>query len=54
LMLSHSLTPLVYGDVALDEVRGCTIISTEQIFDLEIRDYASQRKWQIIGEPKEA
>jgi isopentenyl phosphate kinase len=32
LMLRHGLVPLVYGDVALDEVRGCTIISTEQIF----------------------
>jgi len=32
LILHHGLVPLVYGDVALDEVRGCTIISTEQIF----------------------
>lgn len=32
LMLRHGLLPLVYGDVALDKVRGCTIISTEQIF----------------------
>lgn len=32
LMLRHGLVPLVYGDVALDEVRGCTIISTEQLF----------------------
>jgi isopentenyl phosphate kinase len=32
LMLRHGLVPLVYGDVALDEVRGCTIISTEQVF----------------------
>ncbi len=32
LMLHHGLVPLVYGDVALDEVRGCTITSTEQIF----------------------
>jgi isopentenyl phosphate kinase len=32
LVLHHGLVPLVYGDVALDEVRGCTIISTEQIF----------------------
>ncbi|MFQ6117988.1 MAG: isopentenyl phosphate kinase [Candidatus Bipolaricaulia bacterium] len=31
-LLSHRLVPLVYGDVALDEARGCTIISTEQIF----------------------
>ena len=30
--LEHGLVPLVYGDVALDEVCGCTIISTEQIF----------------------
>jgi len=31
-LLHHGLVPLVYGDVALDEVRGCAIISTEQIF----------------------
>ncbi len=30
--LAHGLVPLVYGDVALDKVRGGTIISTEQIF----------------------
>ncbi|MEM2125662.1 MAG: isopentenyl phosphate kinase [Candidatus Methanosuratincola sp.] len=30
--LSHGLVPLVYGDVAFDEVRGGTIISTEEIF----------------------
>lgn len=30
--LEHRLVPLVYGDVALDEVRGGTIISTETIF----------------------
>jgi isopentenyl phosphate kinase len=29
--LAHRLVPLVYGDVALDEVRGGTIISTEEI-----------------------
>jgi isopentenyl phosphate kinase len=32
LILRHGLVPLVYVDVALDRVRGCTIISTEQIF----------------------
>jgi isopentenyl phosphate kinase len=31
--LAHGLVPLVYGDVALDEVRGGTIASTESIFD---------------------
>ena len=30
--LQRGLVPLVYGDVALDEVRGGTIISTEEIF----------------------
>jgi isopentenyl phosphate kinase len=29
--LENGLIPLVHGDVALDEVRGCTIISTEEI-----------------------
>ncbi|MBN1315588.1 MAG: hypothetical protein JXA42_08975, partial [Anaerolineales bacterium] len=30
--LDHNLLPMVYGDVAFDEVRGGTIISTEEIF----------------------
>jgi isopentenyl phosphate kinase len=30
--LAHRLVPLVYGDVALDDARGGTIISTEDIF----------------------
>jgi isopentenyl phosphate kinase len=30
--LEHHLIPLVYGDVALDKVRGGTIISTEKLF----------------------
>jgi isopentenyl phosphate kinase len=30
--LSQGLVPLVFGDVALDELQGGTIISTEQIF----------------------
>ncbi len=30
--LAQSLVPLVHGDVALDDVRGGTIISTEDIF----------------------
>jgi isopentenyl phosphate kinase len=30
--LAHGLVPLVHGDVALDTVRGGTIISTETIF----------------------
>ena len=30
--LDHGLAPVVHGDVALDDVRGGTIISTEEIF----------------------
>lgn len=30
--LENGLAPVVYGDVSLDEVRGGTIISTEEIF----------------------
>ncbi len=30
--LDHALVPLVMGDVAVDEVRGGTIISTEDVF----------------------
>jgi isopentenyl phosphate kinase len=30
--LDRGMVPMVYGDVALDEVQGGTIISTEQIF----------------------
>lgn len=30
--IARGLVPLLYGDVALDEVQGATIISTEQVF----------------------
>jgi len=30
--LDEGLLPIVHGDVAFDDVQGCTIISTEQIF----------------------
>jgi isopentenyl phosphate kinase len=30
--LERGLLPIVYGDVALDARRGCTIVSTEEIF----------------------
>ncbi len=32
-LLAQGCVPLVYGDVALDSVRGCTIASTEMIFE---------------------
>ena len=41
--LSHGLIPLIYGDVAFDEVWGCTIISTEQIFACLARELRPSR-----------
>jgi isopentenyl phosphate kinase len=51
LMLRHGLVPLVYGDVALDEVRGCTIISTEQIFAY-LADHLEPARIVLAGEVK--
>jgi isopentenyl phosphate kinase len=48
-MLRHGLVPLVYGDVALDEVRGCTIISTEQIFAY-LADHLEPTRIVLAGE----
>jgi isopentenyl phosphate kinase len=48
-MLQHGLVPLVYGDVALDEVRGYTIISTEQIFAY-LANYLEPTRIVLAGE----
>jgi isopentenyl phosphate kinase len=47
--LEHGLVPLVYGDVALDEVRGGTIISTETIFFYLAR-HLPVRRVLLLGE----
>jgi isopentenyl phosphate kinase len=41
--LSQGLVPLVFGDVALDELQGGTIISTEQIFAYLVPRLCPQR-----------
>ncbi len=41
--LRHRLMPLVYGDVAFDDLQGCTIISTETIFAFLARTLRPQR-----------
>ena len=38
-MLEHGLVPLVQGDVALDAVRGATIVSTEDVFFYLVREF---------------
>ncbi|MHB1293396.1 MAG: isopentenyl phosphate kinase [Anaerolineae bacterium] len=60
-LLSHGLVPTVYGDVALDSVQGCTIISTEQIFVYLARRLKPQRIIMVgevagvySGDPKRA
>jgi len=41
--LAHGLVPLVMGDVALDTVRGGTIVSTEEVFAYLMRHTPAQR-----------
>ena len=38
-LLEHGLVPLVQGDVALDTVRGATIVSTEDVFIYLVREF---------------
>jgi isopentenyl phosphate kinase len=42
-LLERGAVPLIYGDVALDDVRGCTIISTEQIMSYLTPELAPRR-----------
>jgi isopentenyl phosphate kinase len=41
--LEQGLVPLIYGDVALDELQGGTIVSTEQIFVYLARRFRPDR-----------
>lgn len=41
--LARAIVPLVYGDVALDDVRGGTIASTEEIFEWLAQTIPPQR-----------
>ena len=47
--LAQGLVPLVYGDVALDDVRGGTIISTEDIF-LYLADNLHPARILLLGQ----
>lgn len=47
--LAHGLTPVVFGDVALDSVRGGTIASTEEIFD-RLADHLQPQRVVLAGE----
>lgn len=41
--LEHNILPVVYGDVAFDQVRGGTILSTEDVFGYLARELGPQR-----------
>ena len=47
--LDHGLVPVVFGDVALDSVRGGTIASTEEIFE-PLVDALRPRRLVLAGE----
>ena len=47
--LAHNLVPLIYGDVALDSVRGGTIAGTEEIFDW-LADHLPPHRMILAGE----
>lgn len=47
--LQHGLVPLVYGDVAFDDVQGCAILSTEVEFAYLARRLAPSRV-VLVGE----
>lgn len=47
--LEHDLVPVIYGDVALDDARGGTIISTEQIFRW-LAPRLAPRRILLVGE----
>jgi isopentenyl phosphate kinase len=48
-LLKHGAVPLVYGDVALDDARGCTILSTEQIL-AHLAAYLRPQRMIVVGE----
>lgn len=47
--VEHSLVPLVYGDVSLDEIRGGTIISTERILSF-LAPQMNPQRILLLGE----
>ncbi len=47
--LNHELVPLVYGDVAFDEIRGGTIASTENLFAYLTHELEPERILLLSG-----
>jgi len=47
--LAHGLVPLIHGDVAFDDVRGGTIVSTEELFAY-LAPHLEARRVLLVGE----
>jgi isopentenyl phosphate kinase len=47
--LHHGLVPVIYGDVALDKVRGAAIVSTEALF-FYLAEYLHPARILLLGE----
>ena len=46
--LQIGIIPVVYGDVVIDKVRGCTIFSTEKILSILAKEFLKDYKTRII------
>jgi isopentenyl phosphate kinase len=46
-LLEAGLVPVVYGDICLDEERGFSVVSTEEIFRHLARALRPQRIWMV-------
>ncbi len=47
-LLRNGLIPVVYGDVGIDTSKGCTIISTEAIFEALARELSKEYTVKIV------
>ncbi|MGQ9814652.1 MAG: isopentenyl phosphate kinase [Candidatus Roseilinea sp.] len=45
--LRNGIVPLVMGDVALDDTRGMTIVSTEEVFTYLVNDFAADADLRV-------
>lgn len=46
--LAMGIVPLVYGDVMVDETRGCDVYSTERVFDELATVFAKDYRARVI------
>ncbi len=47
-LLANQMVPLVYGDVMVDEAKGCIVYSTERVFDELAKNFANNYDVRVI------